>query len=132
MFFPCLPLAMLAQSAKLVINRILKKELTVRCPLLILVLLLVPRIVVAQDEVIRNFTATDFERFIKNDVKKSLAEVKTTERSITYDIQETPYLAAFYTEGKFVLFFVHYDVKALKNPVTLAKINEWNVDAVIS
>ncbi len=96
---------------------------------LVCALLLIPRIALAQgtgDEVIKNFAPADFEKFLKEDLKKDFTKTAPPQ-GVEYDIKGTPYIAFFNTQGKFVIFSGR-----LKRNVPLAKINAWNRDAIFS
>lgn len=88
---------------------------------------LIPCAAWAQDEVIKNYSPTDFEKFIKEDLKKDFAI-----EDGNYDIMGSPYFAYVNPKGKFVMFFAIIPKKALIQEPTLQKVNDWNVKAVYS
>jgi hypothetical protein len=100
--------------------------------LLILALFFTSSFVAGQDEVIKDYSPADFERFVKDDLKKTFKVVRKGKSAVTYDIEATPYFADLYSGDRFVLFYRGFPAKAFNNPVTLEKVNEWNVGAVIS
>lgn len=54
----------------------------------------------AQDELIKNFSPSDFEKFIKEDLKKDFEKKTPTENRIQYTIKNTRYVVDIYTKGK--------------------------------
>ena len=93
---------------------------------LILLLAFAPGPAAAQDGVIKNLSAEEFEKIIKEDLKKDFVKAELPDGHL-YTLKDTPFLV-LYSSEKFVMFFVKHDAK----DVTLEKINAWNVDAVYS
>jgi hypothetical protein len=93
---------------------------------LICTLLLIPGLALAAGGG-RSFSPADFEKIIKDDIKKDFAKKKRKDGAILYDIKDTDYYALYHPEGKFVLFFVQAPIK-----LSLEQVNNWNRKAIYS
>jgi Putative bacterial sensory transduction regulator len=82
----------------------------------------------AQDGIIKNYSPTDFEKFVKDDLKKKLTKIDNEK----YDIEGSPYFVAI--GPKVLIVYATDEGKAfvLNQKVTLEKLNAWNTKAVYS
>jgi Putative bacterial sensory transduction regulator len=82
----------------------------------------------AQDGIIKNYSATDFEKFVKDDLKKKVTNLGNGK----YDIGGSPYFVDI--GPKVLIVYATDEGKAfvLNQKVTLEKINAWNTKAVYS
>src|SRR5262245_52935533 len=87
---------------------------------------LVPLAARAQDEVIKDYSPIDFERFVKAELKKGITKEKGA-FGFRYKFKGLDLLQAdFYVQRKFVLFQIKRPITDFNKEITLAKINEWN------
>ncbi len=81
----------------------------------------------AGDPVIKGFSAAQFEKILKEDLKKDFEKQQNAQGSL-YDVKDTPYFVFVNEKGKFINYYVNFKAPG----VTLAKINEWNQRAIYS
>ena len=97
------------------------------------VVCLLPGLATAGDALITGYMPEEFEKFIKDDLKKDFQKAKN-DVFIEYTIKNNGYSAAFYPAQKFVLFQATLPKELFTDPtqVTLQKVHDWNVKAVYS
>src|SRR5215831_14309653 len=87
----------------------------------------------ADDAIIKEYAPADFERFIKEDLKKDFQKAKI-DVGFEYAIKDTGYGASFFVSQKFVLLHATLPKEVFidSKEVTMQKIHDWNVKAVYS
>jgi hypothetical protein len=97
------------------------------------VVCLLPVLAAADDGLIKDYTPAEFEKFIKEDLKKDFQKAKINV-GFEYAIKNTPYSVLFFVPQKCLLLQATLPKEFFANgtEVTLQKIHDWNVKAVYS
>jgi hypothetical protein len=92
-----------------------------------------PALAAADDAIIKDYTPADFEKFIKEDLKKDFQKAKI-DVGFEYAIKNTGYSALFFVRPKFLLLQATLPKELFTDgkEVTMQKIHDWNVKAVYS
>src|SRR2546429_6414241 len=87
----------------------------------------------AGDGLIKDYAPADFEKFIKEDLKKDFQKARI-DVGFEYAIKDTAYIASFFERQKFVLLQATLPKELFTDPteVTMQKVHDWNVKAVYS
>ena len=85
------------------------------------------------DGIIKDYAPADFEKFIKEDLKKDFQKAKV-DFGFEYALTGTGYSALYFVRQKFLLLqaTLPKEVFADAKEVTMQKVHDWNVKAVYS